>query len=382
MKYDVIVVGGGPAGTTAARECAARGLNVLLLEKERYPRFKPCAGGITAAALELLGTDLPAHNIEAGCSVFQAHHRDTKIEIELDKDFMIVTSRAVFDHWLAELAQKAGAALRQGENVKSIESSENGVRVYTSAGRTYEGHVLVGADGVNGISSKYVRGPWKRGELSFCACAEVPAAGQMNLSRRAAEVYYGPEVLSYRWVFPKRETLSVGFGGWLHGQKNARKVLEEFIAFRGLKLEGPVKGHHIPLGGISRRVVADRVLLAGDAAGFADPLTGEGIRYAIHSGKLAAETLSRLFAEGLAPTAPNLYAYARACHRAFGRDLAAIYFLCRTVRRFPRLVDRFFDSKGLFYKFMEIITGKARYSDIYRPAAALKIIKALLVRGG
>ncbi len=379
MKYDVIVVGGGPAGATAARECAARGLATLLLEKEQYPRFKPCAGGVTAAALKLLGTDLPADNIEASCSVFQAYCRDTSIEVELDNDFMIVTSRDIFDHWLAGLAQAAGATVRQGETVKIIESSADGVRVYTAAGCTYEGHVLIGADGVNGISAKYVRGPWKKGELAFCACAEVPAAGQRYTQLKTAEVYYGPEILSYRWVFPKRETLSVGFGGWLYGKKNARKVLEEFIIDKGLKLKGKIRGHHIPLGGINRQVVADRVLLAGDAAGFADPLTGEGIRYAIHSGKLAAETLSRLFAAGLAPTAQNLYkTYARACHRAFGKDLAAVYLLCRMVKRFPRTVDRFFGGKGPFYKFLEIVTGKARYSDIYRPAVALKIIKSLL----
>ena len=104
-KYDVIVVGGGPAGAVAARECARWGLETVLLEKEFLPRPKICAGAISAAAMNLLDVPIPPEIIEARCSVFHGFYGARQITIELEQDFLVLVSRDIFDFWLVSLAQ-------------------------------------------------------------------------------------------------------------------------------------------------------------------------------------------------------------------------------------------------------------------------------------
>lgn len=198
--------------------------------------------------------------------------------------------------------------------------------------------MVIGADGVNSLVSKAVRKPLQKKDLAFCLCSEIDTGDGKNNEPGEMEIHYGPLPMSYGWIFPKRNRLSVGLGGWLSDICGTRQAFESFLAKRGLVLKGKIKGHLIPLGGIARPTVSNRVILAGDAAGYADPFTGEGIRYAVASGKLAAEAVISLIRQGIPLDRQNLMLYEQTCYRQFGSDLKTAFFMARQFNNFPKLL--------------------------------------------
>lgn len=367
MKYDVIVAGGGPAGAAAARDCVKAGLDTLILEKEYHPRPKPCAGGVSMAAVKYLEHPLPPEVVEARCSSFRGVYREKSVEFVTEDEFIVVISREVFDLWLISLAQSAGAELRQGERVTAIDIDDKGVTVRSAKG-IYTGRLLIGADGVNSTVAKIIRKPFSKKETAFCLCADINNNELESAWRDGIEVHYGLQPMSYSWIFPKRGRLSVGHGGWIQDSPDIAGVFVNFLRDRGLYKEGlRYRGRHIPLGGIKRNVVGDRLILAGDAAGFADPFTGEGIRYAIASGRLAAATAASLITRGVPLNRQNLGVYERNCFQEFGSELKAALFIARLFHHFPKTVyGTFFSSSEPFQKAMEILQGRLEYRQFYR----------------
>jgi len=366
MRYDVIVVGGGPAGAVAARDCARAGLETIILEQEYYPRPKTCAGGITAAAMSLLDTAIPPEIIEARCSSFKGFYDDRVVEIDLEQDFMVLVSREIFDLWLVSLAQSDGAELKQGERVTAVTAGENEVTVSTTKG-AYTGLIVIGADGVNSTVAKIVRKPFEKKDLSFCVCADVVRGEAEGGWREAIEIHYGKRPMCYGWVFPKRGCLSAGMGSWLTNASGIKESFSNFLKDRGIWGEQRLKGHLIPLGGIARPTVSDKVILAGDAAGYADPFTGEGIRYAIASGRLAAATAASLISRGVPLTRLNLGVYERNCYQQFGSDLKAALFIARMFQHFPKaLFGMYFSCREPFEQSLQILLGQTGYRQFYR----------------
>ncbi|OQA11276.1 MAG: putative oxidoreductase [Firmicutes bacterium ADurb.Bin373] len=362
MKYDVIIAGGGPAGATAAMECARAGLRVIIIEKEHLPRFKPCGGGVTAAAANLLWCPIPEKIVEARCSSFHSFYGAKSIRIDSKKEFMYVVSRDKFDYWLVRAAVHMGAVLREGEKITSFDIEPGGVTVRTGTA-AYTGKLLIGADGVNSIIVKTIRGPFRRNELAFCFCTECV---DKRYNHGMIEIHYGPLPMSYSWVFPKRECMSAGTGGWCADVAGLKAAFNNFLEKKGFEKQD-VRGYALPLGGIRRTTVGDRVMLVGDAAGFADPITGEGIRYAIASGRLAAKTAASLILAGSDLKIQNLLIYEKSCHTEFGADLKAAMSIARLFQRLPDfLFGLYFSSQEPFQKSLEIIQGRLGYQKYHR----------------
>ena len=363
IKYDVIVVGGGPAGAVAARECARWGLETVLLEKEFLPRPKICAGAISAAAMNLLDVPIPPEIIEARCSIFHGFYGGRQITIELEQDFLVLVSRDVFDLWLVSLAQVAGAEVRQGQKVIDVDPGTDGVTVRTS-GRVYTARVVIGADGVHSTVARVVRKPFLKKDLAFCVCSEIGRVERDLPWQEGVEVYYGLTPVGYRWIFPKRNRISTGLGVWPSCTKSVRAAFLEFLQEKGLAVDGRIRGGHILLGGISRPAVSDGIILAGDAAGFADPFTGEGIRLCFRP---ACSRGGSLLAGSVPPNRQNLGVYERNCYHSFGADLKAALFISRLFQYFPRiLLGMFFNSREPFAESLQILKGYRDYRQLYR----------------
>jgi len=295
--YDVIVVGVGPSGTTAARHLARAGLKTLLLEKHKMPRYKPCGGGVTAKVKNVLDIDFSPTVEDTIARASVAYGSRVQFPVQFKHPVGWSVMRDKFDALLAEHAAKAGVEVRDGSPVGSVTLGEDQVRVRVN-GEDYRAQVVVGADGANGLVAR-AAGLYGNRRLAGALEAEMELPDASVAQWRGVwHLDFGAVPWGYAWIFPKAEHLSVGVGAFTHrGVKvNLRELLNRFIGMHPSLQNAKhvaLHGHTLPLGGWQRRVTARRVVLVGDSANLVDPFSGEGIYAAIKSGKLAAEHIAR-----------------------------------------------------------------------------------------
>lgn len=300
--YDAIVIGAGPAGTTAAIEMAEAGLSVLLLEKHKLPRDKPCAGGLTpkaAAWLPVPVDDLVLHRanrVRVRCRpklAFRFEGRQCTIWMIRRRDL---------DLRLAEEAARRGVELHDGEPALDLEVSTR-VTVNTSKG-IYRSKVAIGADGAESRVAHWLGlGRPRRWMITLNSEVEVagdPLGGEILVS---LDIPYG-----YGWVFPKGDRYNLGLGTFHPAfARELRSMYNRFVEETCPYLPHPPipVGRRIPSGFVPGHLHRDNGLLVGDAAGVADPFFAEGISYSALSGRLAAEAVAGY----LAGQTPNLSIY-------------------------------------------------------------------------
>ncbi|NLG86027.1 MAG: NAD(P)/FAD-dependent oxidoreductase [Firmicutes bacterium] len=366
MAYsaEVIVVGGGPAGSTLAGYLAEQDVDVLVLDKEFFPRSKPCAGGVTSRALAALGFSLPETIVREKCYTFRAVYGDTVREASFEEPYVFTVDRKELDTFLLKRARGLGAKVQQGEKVITVESTRSGIVVQTETA-SYRAPLVVGADGIPSRVARLVghQGPVN---AAACLCADVPWPEE-NSDRfhGTLETHWGLSRWGYAWVFPKKDHLSIGLGTWDRGQQNLKALWTSFVQSQGLPLV-KAQGHLIPEGGKTKNQVTDNLLLVGDAAGFADPLTGEGLYYAFMSAQIAAETILALKKQGLAYTGNNLARYEKTCWQLFGQDLRCAMRLNKIAKRYPKLWQQAFRVPvDWFARALQVVQGKASYRQMY-----------------
>ncbi|TVQ36276.1 MAG: NAD(P)/FAD-dependent oxidoreductase, partial [Spirochaetaceae bacterium] len=172
---DVAVIGAGPAGSTAARTAARSGLHTILFEKQTFPRPKPCAGGLSLAAVNELDFVLPEDLIERRCTAILVAEGVYSSRIETGRENALMVDRARFDHYLAARAVEAGAVFREGEALLGLEPGKDHVRLATTGG-PWTARIVIGADGCTSHVATGVRPKWRPDERRFCLVADVPCA--------------------------------------------------------------------------------------------------------------------------------------------------------------------------------------------------------------
>ena len=250
--YDVIVVGAGPAGTTAARCTASAGLKTLLLEKERFPRVKVCGGGLPVRVLPHIGIDIPDSLIERKCSGVRVRYRDICIESGGGDDLILMISREKFDHYLACCAVDAGVELMENMNVRSLDVQDDHVVVKSTEG-SFKSSMVIGADGVQSVCARDVRPDFVPDNLGFLLEAEIPYSNEFvdSYILNKCEFHFGDVRNGYGWVFPKDGHLSVGIGAIGSSLTDPLNTYDNFIGKLGLDHARP-RGHFLPAGGVQR----------------------------------------------------------------------------------------------------------------------------------
>ncbi len=287
--YDVIIVGAGPGGASAAYFLGEAGQRVLVLEKETLPRYKTCGGGISTRMLNKYFPFSFEPVIETKVKAISYALGRTSITIPLPDRSMGMVMRDRFD---AYILAHARAEVRQGVSVRGVTEIADRVIVETGDGQTFEARYLIGADGASSVVARSLG--LRRGK-TLVAAIEAEAPVSPEVLRRFAETplfIFGEIRLGYLWIFPKSDHLSVGIATFhpKHGQ--LQTTLSRVMARYNISLEGvPLRGHPIPVHTRREPITTARTLLVGDAAGVVDPLSGEGIRLAIKSGQLAAKTI-------------------------------------------------------------------------------------------
>lgn len=293
MACDMAVIGAGPAGTTAARLLAAGGRRVLLLERERLPRHKACGGGLPPRTLAALGLSVPTELLYPVTSVALDGAYNGRQSYPLTGGTFVV-ERARFDEFLARQAVAAGAELWDSCRVARRGADHEGrVRLLTKRGMVFARQVIVAAGATSVLPVDMDLG---HNAVGFCVEATVPMPDGLDEAVRHRAVFNLALLrCGYGWSFPRGKRFAVGVGSAHYHFRQARQVLERFCRRTPELARQPlenVRGAMIPeFAGPRRCYARDRVFLAGDAAGLVDPLTGEGIYYAVCSGRLAAEAI-------------------------------------------------------------------------------------------
>ena len=326
MGFEVIVVGGGPGGSTTAWRLARAGLRVLVLDAAVFPRVKICAGWVTPEALGDLEIDpekypLTIKPFEACVLEFEGARHETAWSSAAS--FGII--RREFDHYLLERAAAAGADVRWGIRVTSVEQRPDAVAVATERGR-FEAPLIVGAGGHRCPVAHALGEISEREEVVAAQESETRLSPEWveRLGRfmRAPELYVEPDLRGYGWYFPKQDFLNIGIGctGANDGSLPRRRdALVATLRTNGrlpaaMPIE-PFKGHaYVVRRRAPRRLAGPRFMLVGDAAGLARDLSGEGIGPAIRSGLLAATAAEAFVRRGV-----PLEGYVREIETLYGR---------------------------------------------------------------
>ncbi|MCA3254845.1 MAG: geranylgeranyl diphosphate reductase [Alphaproteobacteria bacterium] len=329
--YDAVIVGGGPCGATAATDLARAGRKVVLLD--RAGRIKPCGGAIPPRLIE--DFQIPDHLLVAKARAARmVAPSDSVVDMPVGDGFVGMVDRDVFDEWLRVRAAGAGAERRTG-TFESVDHDSDGttlVRYRLERGgeiETIRTRAVIGADGArSGVARQSIPGA----ERMPCVFAyhEVIDTPVDNFDGSRCDVYYQGDVSPdfYGWVFPHGAHSSVGVGSANKGfaLREATALLRERAGLTGAATVR-CEGAPIPLKPLKRWDNGRDVLVAGDAAGVVAPASGEGIYYAMCSGRMAAEAVDKFLATGKVSALKH-------ARRQFMREHGRVFLILRIMQYF------------------------------------------------
>ena len=291
--FDLIIVGGGPAGSIAGYTLATNGLKVLILDQTHFPRRKVCGGGLTLQAQKEIPFDISNvihQEVASGNIGFRGRAIKT---ISDDTPIAFMIDRISFDALLLKKAVEQGATTRLGQRAKAVSEQDDLIQVQTNQ-ETYYGKHLIGADGVHSIVAKQT-GLIINRSTSLAYEARLSRESDAKLAHTEMITFdFGTILFGYGWIFPKRDHLNVGVCRTWPAKKASKRHLLRFIdQHPTLHRENiiDIRAFPVPLGGRKNTLHKNNILLVGDAANLADPWLGEGLYYALYSGRLAAETI-------------------------------------------------------------------------------------------
>lgn len=363
--FDVIVVGGGPAGSSAAYCLAKSGFNVAVVDRAVFPRNKLCGGLLSGRSYKVYSAIFEKSwdsTIDIVCHGVDFFNKETKLNSVRDYKPIFFTCRSNFDAHLLELAESAGANVIQGANVTQVDVEATSI--VTRNGMRLTSDFLVGADGVSGRVARAISAdPCWQSNLALGLEIELPI-DRVQWEISEPQIYFGLVEWGYGWIFPKAKTYTIGLGGLLSKNTDIKKAFERFLKIVCDTDPGiPFSGHHIPFGNFLNEPGRGNVLLTGDSAGLVEPITGEGIAFAMQSGRYAAEAIIEAAQTNTPSAAIRFY---RPRYRKITDTLSSAKFLRPLI--FSGVTESLFIkavslSQSIIRKHMDLLADETDYSE-------------------
>ena len=292
--FDVAIIGSGPSGASTAFYLGKQGISTVIIEKETLPRYKTCGGGFVNRGRK----DMPFEInevIESEFFTVDSYFNDGKIYYQSSKEKPIITMimRDAFDNLIVEKAKEFGVTLLENHTLKSIDFKDNKSILHTSEGEI-TANFIIAADGVLSQTAKMAG--WKEDTRKLIPALEYEVeVSEEDFKRLSTSVRFDIDAVpyGYAWSFPKKNHLSLGVLTTKKGKINLKEYYRKYLKTLGINevIKEDAHGFKIPIAPRTDGFVKNNVFLIGDAAGFAEPITAEGISNAILSGKYVAEAL-------------------------------------------------------------------------------------------
>jgi geranylgeranyl reductase family protein len=391
----VIVVGAGPAGATAARALAVRGMAVRLLDRAAFPRNKPCGGGISVRVLTrfpYLAHELARIATHAVSRLYLEGPDGDSTVVNTDAPAALMIRRVEFDALLVSLAQQAGAELVTGADIVQAREDDDGVTLNARDGRVFRAPIVIAADGVHSVVARRlgINPGWSSTAVALDMMEETPRSALRDVDPSTLWVSYGfdpagPRPVGgrstaaegYAYIFPKRDHVNIGIGYVLshyraavdHAPYELQRSFVGALRDRGIVTGDSVRKNFtpsvIPIGGPLRDPGRGRVLVAGDAGGFVNGFTAEGIYYAMVSGELAAKVVTA--DGGVARLAAR---YRRACNDEIGAELRDSVLIQRYLfadrRRITAMINGAERAATATRAIVDFVMGRRSYRSLRR----------------
>jgi len=380
MDADIIIVGSGPARSSAARHVAYQGISVLVLDKATFPRRKICAAGL----LEHTFRDFPEVKPFLDCYNSAVRvvspNLETQFEVKTTEPLMAMTQgRYHFDNELLKMAQKAGAAIHMQREVQKVQTTPDHVQIITKDGTTFTSKIVIGADSANSIVARSLHMGFNiqdPKQMGLAVEKEFPLSEKImdeyfTKDRTVSLYLHFGKMLGYGWIFPRKTSLNLGIGSSIQDGHTLTAVYHQFITHLKSKNiipldipEGQPDAAMIPTTFPTQKCVAPRAIIIGDAGGFCSSATGEGIYYALMSGKIAAESCTRILKTNQF-SYQSMNEFYKTWQQQIGNELKFQYFANQAVlsneRRCRAAVNWASQDNALKEIFMKFLTGQQSY---------------------
>ena len=356
--FDCIIVGGGPAGSSAAYHLAKAGREVLVLERAALPRYRPCSGAVSPSVADWFDFDFAPAIDGKVRRVRYTWKLGDAIDAELETDPIWTVRRDVFDQFLLEQAVAKGAQVKDRMGVTGIEFLGDRWQVNV-ADKIFSARYLVAADGPKGPMADWLG--FRSHRTREAGVLEVPVTSPIENGAFSFE--FGLAKNGCVWNFPKQQGYSMGISSFIGGSlKDLETPLRQYVSDFDVTFEqGKLYTHPLKLWDGNYDLHFQQALIVGEAAAIVDPLTAEGIRPALYSGMKAGEAIS----QALDGVPEALAGYTQTMHESWGADMQWAQRIAGVFFRVPKIGYRVGIKRPTATKRLgQILAGEVSYADI------------------